>query len=67
MLNPIKDFYAGGKLNSDPKSLEGRGLEPAELEKVSQVVNEVMTRDTAVARDLNRLQEWRAETYYRPI
>ena len=41
------------------------GLEPAVSGKVSQVVNEVMTRDTAVAGDLNRMLEWRA--YFRPI
>lgn len=64
-LNQIKDLYAAGKLNSD---LTSSGIkEPAELEKVSQVVNEVMTRVTAVEGDRNHLQEWRAETQSRPI
>lgn len=63
--NPIKNLFAVGKINSDPNSLGGLG--PAELGKVSQVVNEVMTRDTAVAGDHNRLYEWRTEADYRPI
>lgn len=65
LLNLVKDRYAAGKQISDVTS--PGGLRPAELEKVIQVINEVMTIVTAVAKDLNRLQESRTETYSRPI
>lgn len=65
LLNLVKDRYAAGKQISDVTS--PGGLRPAELEKVIQVINEVMTIVTAVAKDLNRLQELRTETCSRPI
>lgn len=65
LLNLVKDRYAAGKQISDVTS--PGGLRPAMLEKVIQVINEVMTIVTAVAKDLNRLQESRTETCSRPI
>lgn len=65
LLNLVKDRYAAGKQISDVTS--PGGLRPAELEKVIQVINEVMIIVTAVAKDLNRLQESRTETCSRPI
>lgn len=65
LLNLVKDRYAAGKQISDVTS--PGVLRPAELEKVIQVINEVMTIVTAVAKDLNRLQESRTETCSRPI
>lgn len=60
LLNLVKDRYAADVTSPG-------GLRPAELEKVIQVINEVMTIVTAVAKDLNRLQESRTETCSRPI
>lgn len=51
---------------SSDQTSSGR-QEPAELEKVSQVVNEVMPKVTAVEGDLYRLQDWRAKIESRPI
>lgn len=60
LLNLVKDRYAADVTSPG-------GLRPAELEKVIQVINEVMTTVTAVAKDVNRLQESRTETCSRPI